>query len=222
MLAFLHWPIDPAVIRPLIPQGLELDTFEGQAWIGIVPFRMEATRVRFAPPLPSAHEFAELNVRTYARHGSRSGVWFFSLDAASRVAVRAARLLFNLPYYDAEMRIEREGATVRYRSNRVHAGAAPARFDGRYIPVGPVFRAVPGTLDHFLAERYCLFARSRRGELGVLDIHHAPWPLQRATAAIEINTMVDGLGIRLPAAPPVAHFAECIDVAAWNLEAFTE
>jgi uncharacterized protein YqjF (DUF2071 family) len=215
-LAFLHWPIEPDVLRPRIPPGLELDTFAGTAWLGIVPFRMEATRVRFTPALPGASEFPELNVRTYVRAGGRAGVWFFSLDAASPVAVRGARTLFNLPYFDADMSASTSGCSTSYRSRRTHRGAPPAEFAARYEPIGQVSRPEPGTLDHFLTERYCLFNRDRSGNLGFIDVHHLPWPLQQAAVTIERNTMAAAAGVTLPDVPPLAHVARSLDVVAWN------
>lgn len=221
-LAFLHWPLDPAVIRPLIPPGLELDTFDGQAWLGVVPFRMEASRVRLMPAIPGLSDFAELNVRTYARTGRRFGVWFFSLDAANPVAVRGARTLFNLPYFDASMTVDARDRAVSYRSHRTHRLAPPADFVAEYAPAGPAYHAQPGTLDYFLTERYCLFSQGRDGEIGCLDVHHLPWPLQPATVAIEQNTMAAAIGITLPDRPPIAHFAGALDVVAWNRESLSE
>jgi uncharacterized protein YqjF (DUF2071 family) len=215
-LAFLHWPVVPDAVRPLLPGGLELDTFDGMAWIGIVPFRMEDVRLRFSPNIPGVSAFPELNVRTYARAGDRTGVWFLSLDAASRVAVRGARLLFNLPYYDAEIRVERRGEAMAYESRRIHANAPRAEFAGSYSPTGPVTEARPGTLEYFLVERYCLFTAARNGELAYIDVHHHPWPLQPATVRIETNSMTAATGIQLPAQAPLAHFAGDIAVVAWN------
>src|SRR5437867_5100192 len=100
-LLFLHWPVRPEIIRPLIPNGLELDTFDGAAWIGVVPFRMTGVRLRWLPPLPGISAFPELNVRTYVRVRDRPGVYFFSLDAGSRTAVAMARAWFHLPYFHA-------------------------------------------------------------------------------------------------------------------------
>ncbi len=215
-LAFLHWPVDPAIMRPLIPAALEIDTFEGQAWIGVVPFRMENVRLRYAPPFPGTGAFPEINIRTYVRSGQRTGVWFFSLDATSRLAVRAARWAFNLPYLDAEIMIASRGESVDYRSRRVHRDAEPAAFQGTYRPTGASMRAAAGSLEHFLVERYCLFAASPTGDLGYMDVHHAPWPLQPATAVIEVNTMTAGIGVDLKG-PPLVHFARSLDVVAWPL-----
>lgn len=215
-LAFLHWPVDPGVLGPLIPPGLDLETFDGAAWLGIVPFRMEASRVRFMPALPGASDFPELNVRTYVRAGQRAGVWFFSLDAGNPLAVRAARTLFNLPYFDADMAVETSGYTTFYRSRRTHRDAPPAEFVAQYEPIGQVYHAEPGTLDYFLTERYCLFNRDRRGNLGYIDVHHLPWPLHQAAVTIERNTMAAAIGVALPNVPPLAHAARSLDVLAWN------
>jgi uncharacterized protein YqjF (DUF2071 family) len=215
-LAFLHWPVDPAIVRPLVPAGLELDTFDGHAWIGVVPFRMEEVRLRFSPNIPGMSAFAELNVRTYARAGDRTGVWFFSLDAASRVAVRGARLMFNLPYFDAEIDVNARGEAIDYHSRRTHPDAPAAEFAARYAPAGGASEAKPGTLEYFLVERYCLFTASQSGELGYLDVHHHPWPLQPASAQIRVNTMAAAAGLALPDRPPLVHFARALEVVAWN------
>lgn len=216
-LLFIHWPMRPQVLRPLIPAVLELDTFDGWAWLGVVPFRMTGVRLRYLPAFSGLSAFPELNVRTYVQTPGRSGVWFFSLDAASRLAVRAARAWYGLPYYDARMRVEQAGETVHYHSNRTHRGAATATFDASYSPSGEVYHASPGTLDHWLTARYCLYAMDRRGRVGSGDIHHAPWPLQAATADIRVNTMALPLPIALPHTQPVLHFARRLEVVAWSV-----
>jgi len=218
-LLFLHWPIRPHLLRPLIPAALELDTFDGWAWIGVVPFRMSGVRPRYAPALRCTSAFPEINVRTYVKAHERSGVWFFSLDATSRLAVRVARAWYGLPYYDARIRVDGVGESVRYRSTRVDrsASAAPAEFAASYCPTGPAYRSEGGTLEHWLTERYCLFAADRRGRVGYGDVHHVPWPLQPAEADIESNTMTRWLGITLPATNPVIHFARRLDVVAWSV-----
>jgi len=216
-LLFIHWPIRPQVLRPLIPAALELDTFDGWAWLGVVPFRMTGVRLRSLPEFPYLSAFPELNVRTYVQTPGRSGVWFFSLDAASWLAVRAARAWYGLPYYDARMHVVQEGETVHYHSTRTHRRAAPAAFDASYAPSGAVYHASPGTLDHWLTARYCLYAADRRGRVGYGDIHHAPWPLQAATADIRVNTMVLPLHIELPHTQPVLHFARRLEVVAWSV-----
>ncbi len=215
-LAFLHWPVTPDVLRSMIPASLTIDTFDGQAWIGVVPFRMEGVRLRAAPSAPTAGAFPEINVRTYVHGAGRPGVWFFSLDASSRLAVRGARFLYNLPYFDADITVRSEADFTYYYSRRVHRGAPDAAFLGRYRPVGNIFQAEPGTLEHFLVERYCLFMFDARRGLGLLDIDHEPWPLQRGAATLSANTMTAPLGITLPRAEPLVHYAAALDVRAWT------
>lgn len=214
-LLFAHWPVKPAMLRDQLPPGLELDTFEGEAWLGVVPFRMSGIRGRCMPRLPGAHAFAELNLRTYVRVGDKPGVWFFSLDAEHRLAVRVARLTFGLPYFDAAMSCEPEGDGIRYTSQRTHRGAKSADYRGVYRPTGPVYRTKPGNLDHWLTERYCLYAAKPGGRLKRGDIHHDPWPIQPAEAEFEINAMTEQIGVALPDVPPLLHFARTIDVVAW-------
>jgi uncharacterized protein YqjF (DUF2071 family) len=217
-LLFMHWPVPPAVLRPFIPPALELETFDDSAWLGVTPFRMEGTRPRLVPPVPWCSTFPELNVRTYVSAGGKPGVWFFSLDAANPLAVRGARYLFHLPYYDAAMVSERDGDGVRYTSTRTHRGAPDAAFAGRYRPIGPAYDAAVDSIEYWLTERYCLYAANRRGQVWRGNIHHARWPLQPAEAEIACNTMTNPLGLRLPPREPLLHFARQLDVVAWMLE----
>jgi uncharacterized protein len=211
-LAFLHWPVAPGPLRTLLPSGLELETFEGRAWVGVTPFRMNGVRARLAPPLPWVSAFPELNVRTYAMVGGKPGVWFMSLDAGNPLAVRAARLAYGLPYFHAEMSMEEErSGRILYRSRR---RSEEARFEADYAPTGPSGHAEPGTLEHFLTERYCLYAR-RGGRLVRAEIHHAPWSLRPGEARITANTMGAPLGLDLDGQPPLVHYAERLDVVAW-------
>jgi uncharacterized protein YqjF (DUF2071 family) len=228
-LLFAHWAVDAARLRGLVPPGLEIETFDGAAWVGVVPFRMSGVRAQWLPPVPGVSAFAELNVRTYvhpASDPSRPGVWFFSLDAASRVAVRAARWSYHLPYMEARMSCRGEGERVVYASRRVgphvslaygEARTARAEFAARYGPAGPAACAAAGSLESFLTDRYCLYAYDR-GRVYRADIDHDPWPLRGAEAEIEVNTMLEPLGISAGevSARPVLHFgARRLDVAAW-------
>ena len=213
-LLFMHWRIPPQSLRPLIPLSLELDNFEGSAWLGIVPFRMAGVRLRGTPNIPGLSAFPELNVRTYVNVGGKPGVWFFSLDAANAIAVAAARAWFHLPYFRARMSLEARGDLIHYQSHRTHSNAPAADLRVEYEPTGRIFQAQPGTLEHFLTERYCLYAAAGekiyRGE-----IHHPPWPLQPARADIVLNTMTASHGLELPPAPPLLHFARFQDVWIW-------
>lgn len=223
-LLFAHWPVPVAMLRPLIPESLVIDTFDGAAWVGVVPFRMTAVRLRGTPYTPFADAFPELNVRTYVlprgadgAAAGKPGVWFFSLDAGSRLAVQGARWFFHLPYFKAEMRVVEEDEAVHYRSRRTHRGAPPAALVASYRPTGPVALSRPGTLDQWLTERYCLYTTDRRGRLYRGDIHHAHWPLQPAEAEFATNTMAAAHGITLPDTPPLLHFARRLDMQCWMI-----
>lgn len=212
-LAFLHWPCTAASLAPHIPRGLELDTFDGRAWIGVVPFRMTGIRLRGLPPVPGTHAFPELNVRTYVTGGGRAGVWFFSLDAASTLAVEVARAWFRLPYFRASMRTAECDGWIDYASERRDSRGAAATLSARYRGVGPA-PAPRGSLEHWLTERYCLFAE-RRGTLQVGDIQHSPWPLERAEVELERCSMTDAYGVSVAGRAPLAHFAKRLDVLVW-------
>ncbi len=214
-LLFMHWSVSEEMLRPLIPPALELDTYDGNAWLGITPFRMSGVRPRLLPSVPRLSNFPELNLRTYVTAEDRPGIWFFSLDAGSRVAVRLARATFHLPYFDAEMVCRSSDGEVHYRSVRTHRGAPKARFAGRYRPVGDPFESRTGTLENFLTERYCLYSADNRGEVRRGDIHHHPWPLQRAEVEIEALAMTGQIGVELPNADPILHFSRRLDVLAW-------
>jgi len=176
-LLFAHWPVDSAILRPFIPAPLGVDTFDRDAWVGVVPFRMSGVRLRGTPALPWVSRFPELNVRTYVTFDGKPGVWFFSLDAGNPIAVTLARRWFHLPYFRARMRCQPVGGEIRYASQRSHPGTPDAIFQAKYRPASEPFQARWGTLEHFLTERYCLYAaaanRIFRGE-----IHHRPWQLQ--------------------------------------------
>jgi len=220
-LLFAHWPVDPAALRAALPQTeprLELDLWEGHAWVGVVPFRMTGIRNRGLPPIPGTHAFPELNVRTYVKAGGRPGVWFFSLDAASRLAVRVARWTYHLPYFDAEMKCRsNERGQIEYRSRRTHRGGGTAELEVNYRPVGEPFSAAPGSLEHWLTERYRLFSATPSGILYRGEIQHVPWPLQHAEAEFQNLNMTESIGLTLPPIPPHLLFARFLSVRAAGL-----
>ncbi len=215
-LLFAHWTVEKAVLRKLVPAGLEIDEFAGQAWISVVPFTMSGVRLRGTPAAPWLSAFPELNVRTYVSCGGKAGVWFFSLDAANRLAVKIARNWFHLPYFHAEMRAEIKNGEMRYRSRR--EADSREEFAATYAAKGASFEAKPGTIESFLTERYCLYAQRRDASLLCGEIHHAPWLLQDATIYISANSMTKGLGIELSGAPVLLHFAKLQEVAVWQPE----
>jgi uncharacterized protein YqjF (DUF2071 family) len=214
-LLFAHWPIEAAALRGLVPPALELDTFEGQAWLGIVPFRMEDVAPRGLPAPPRLGAFPEVNVRTYVRHRGRAGVWFLSLDAASRLTVEGARRFFHLPYVLAEMSADCDGDWIEYRSRRSDPRGAPAELALRYRPTGPVELAAPGSLDAWLTDRMRLFAADGEGRILRTEIRHTPWPLQPAEAEFRVETLAAAHGLTLPAVPPHLLFAQRLDVRGW-------
>lgn len=216
-LLFAHWPVDRGRLAALLPPGIDLDLYDGQAWLGLVPFHMTNVAPRGVPALPWVSAFPELNVRTYVRVGDRPGVYFFSLDAGNALAVGAARTLFHLPYFTASMEVQSRDGRVHYASRRTSADAPAAAFEGTYRPTGPVFQAAEGSLEHFLVERYCLFTTDASADVYTVDIHHPPWPLQSADATITANTMAEAAGIRLPSMAPLFHFARRQDIVAWAI-----
>jgi uncharacterized protein YqjF (DUF2071 family) len=214
-LLFMHWPVAVSALRPLVPPQLSIDTYNGQAWVGLVPFKMWGVRPYFTPPVPGLSTFLELNVRTYVRHRGVPGVWFFSLDAHNRLAVRLARATFHLPYFDAEMSCHAADDEVHYRSIRTHKGAPPAEFVARYGPSGRPFESGPGSIENFLTERYCLYSADERGNVRRGEVHHQLWPLQPAEAEVRTLAMTQQIGLKPPDTEPILHFARRLDVLAW-------
>jgi len=218
-LLFMHWPVSPEALRPFLPTALSPDTYEGQAWIGVVPFLMTGIRLRWLPPIPGATHFPELNVRTYATIGGKRGVCFLSLDAANPVAVEVARRWFHLPYVGARISCRREGDEVTYASRRHDRRLPrPAELEVRYRSTGAAGRTTPGSLAHWLTERYCLYVPGPAGGILRGEIHHAPWSLEPAAAEITVNTMAAAAGVALPDRPPELHFARALEVHLWSLE----
>lgn len=212
-LLFAHWPLPAEQVKALIPVELPLDTYDGHAWIGVVPFRMSGIRAHGFPPLPGLSRFPELNVRTYVTYGGKPGVYFLSLDAANTPAVWAARRFFHLPYFSAVMSSREHNGMIHYSSLR--SGDA-AEFRGTYKPVGPVRQSEKNSLERFLTERYCLYT-VHNDYVYRCDIHHLPWPLQDAEARLDRNTMASAAGIQLPSLAPVLHFARRLEVLIWPL-----
>jgi uncharacterized protein YqjF (DUF2071 family) len=222
-LLFMHWAVPAEALRPHVPSTLDVETFDGSAWLGVVPFRMTNVRPRFVPPVPGMSAFPELNVRTYvAPAGSpgKPGVWFFSLDATNPIAVRVARWAYCLPYFDARISCAANGGvntpTIHYSARRTHEGAPPAELDMDYRPTAPPYRAVAGARDYFLTERYCLYSAKSDGTLYRCEIAHEPWPLQPAAATVRRNTMTRQLGFDPPDDPPLLHYADFQKVVAWK------
>ena len=210
-LLFIHYRVPVEQLRGLVPDGLEVEEHSGSGWLGVTPFVITGLRARGLLPLPFTSSFRELNVRTYVTRDGKPGIWFFSLDASSQLAVEAARRLYRLPYFRASIAVVRRGDEIVYDCSRDDGKA----FSAAYRPNGDVLNAGEGSLEHFLTERYCLYAE-HEGRLWRADIHHRPWPLQPADARIDLNTMPP---FKVPEADPLVHFSARQDVVIWPLEA---
>jgi uncharacterized protein YqjF (DUF2071 family) len=216
-LLFLHWEVPVDALQKHVPPELTIDTFEGRAYVGVVPFTMRDVSPWWSPSVPGISNFHELNVRTYVhKDGDRPGVWFFSLDAASSIAVIAARAGWHLPYYRASMDLAVEGGTVRYRSRRLWPGPKPADLAATYRIGERLGRAAPGTFEHFLVERYLLFARSGGG-IDIGQVHHAPYPIHSAEVAELSESMLSALGLEAPIGPPHVLYSPGVDVDVFAL-----
>ncbi|MGE5191746.1 MAG: YqjF family protein [Deltaproteobacteria bacterium] len=228
-LLFVHWRLPAEVVRPLLPAELTLDTWEGDAWVGLVPFYMSRVRPWWSPPVPGVSYFCETNVRTYVHfRGREPGVWFFSLDASNSLAVRIARWRWHLPYFRAEMSLARVGDSVRYSSRRLWPGTAgpgcairasvgpPLGHEtpARALPAG---RALPGTLEHFLIERYILYASPAAGQLLAGRVHHRPYPIREARLDEIHETLLAASGLASPAPPCHTAFSDGVDVEIFPL-----
>jgi uncharacterized protein YqjF (DUF2071 family) len=215
-LLFLHWSVPIDAVRPLVPAALELDPWDGRMWVGAVPFCMEAVRTSWMPR-GTGLEFLELNLRTYVHHRGEPGVWFFSLEAASWLAVRAARATWSLPYWHADMQTERAGDRISYRSARRDPRAT---LDTEYT-IGPrLGPSTPGTLEHFVLERYHLFAH-RRGRILRGTVHHPPYDAHVAHVAELSQTLTRAAGLPpLDTPPELTHFAPGVDVEVFGPTVF--
>jgi uncharacterized protein len=214
-LLFMHWRIDEDLLRPLIPERLKIDTFDGEAWIGVIPFTMWDVRLSFTPPVPWLSAFHELNVRTYVHYEGAPGVWFFSLDANSSVAVFGARTVFNLPYFNARIDLEEEDKRIDYSCTRTDE--PPAEYEATWMIGDKLGQSDPDSLDFFLTERYCLYAA--RGErLHRLRIHHRPWILFDAEVQTYKSTMIESHRLPTPEGAPLLHYADEIEVDFWTPE----
>ena len=219
-LLFAHWSVPASLIRPLVPPGLTVQEFAGTSWVGVVPFRMSGVMRRPLPDLPWLSAFPELNLRLYVERDGRPGVWFLSLDAANAVAVWAARRFFHLPYFRADIAFDHRPDGFAFSSHRIGA-ADRVSFRAHYRPASAPFEATPGSLEAFLAERYCLYAQAPGGALYRADVHHVPWPLQEAVGDVEAAELILPHGIPIHGAT-ILHFSRGVDVVVWSLVRLAE
>jgi uncharacterized protein YqjF (DUF2071 family) len=220
-LLFAHWPISPQVLSTLVPPALTLDRFDGQCWVGIIPFYMTHLSPRGVPPLPYLSQSWEINVRTYVLVEDIPGMYFFSLDASNPLAVWLARTFFRLPYFTARIRINAEGDSLHYESQRRHPHAPSGAFSATYRPASQVYQAQRGTLDYWLTERYCLYTVGKKGSVFRAVIHHRAWPLQRVEAEIMDTSLASADGLHLPDTLPLLHYARKQEMLVWPLRRVT-
>jgi uncharacterized protein YqjF (DUF2071 family) len=216
-LLFAHWPVPPDALRPLLPEGLPIDTFDGQAWVGVVAFRLSGIRLRGLPPFPPIASFNEINVRTYVAPRGRPGVYFLSMDADNPLAMAVARPWFRLPYTRAAIEMQVRDGSVSFDGRRVQPDMPGARFALEYGPCSSPYEARPGSLDHWLTERYCYYTPGRAGRLHRCDIYHPQWPLQQAWARIGENTLLESMGIEQPQGAALLHYAKYMRALIWPL-----
>jgi uncharacterized protein YqjF (DUF2071 family) len=222
-LLFAHWPVPAASLAPLLPEGLEIDIFQGSAWLGVMPFWMDRIKVRGLPPIPGARSFPDLSLRTYVREerSGTPGVFCLSLDSNNLLAVGVGRAIYRLPYHWAEMRLEQRTEREFSFYSRRRLAEQPAVFRARYRGLGPSRRLLeshPGTLEYFLIERYCLFSSNRGGQPIRANLHHVSCPLEEAEAEIEQNDLAEAVGLQFPNLEPVLHYTRRLAVYVWPAE----
>ncbi len=211
---FAHWPVPLEALRVAIPAPLEVDTYEGTAWLGIVALRATGVRPNGLPPLPFISSFPGLNLRTYVRLGKRPGLWFLSLDTGGLLAAKLGRKLFHLPYFRARMKVRRRKDGIHFECHRADVTAPPAEFCARYRPVGHTSHSRPGSLEHWLTERYCAYSVNEK-EVFRTEIHHRHWPLQQVEADCDVDTMAEAQELALPDIPPLLHYSRSMKVEIW-------
>ena len=211
-LLFLHWAVPVATARALVPDAVEIDTYGGHAFISVLSLRMARVHLRDVVPIPDLSDFPELNVRTYVVHDGKPGVWFVSLDAPSHINAWIGRHVFHLAYDPAHMRMTDIGGRIDFQSDRERG---TARFAATYEPDGASAPAAAGSLEEFLAERYCMYTLDHEGELCRADIEHRPWMLQQVSVEVLENDVLEADG--LPDLGPPAHamYADSLENVVW-------
>jgi uncharacterized protein YqjF (DUF2071 family) len=222
-LLFAHWPIPVAQMAALLPDWLEVDTFQGSAWLGVVPFWLDRIKIRGVPPIPGARSFPDLNLRTYVRDQftGTPGVYCFSLDASNLLAVAVARSYYHLPYYWSEMLLEQRTEREFAFYSRRRFTTRPVIFNVRYRGLGPNVRLAEnrcGSFEYFVTERSCLYSSNRAGEPIRANLHYVSWPLEEAEAEIERNDLAASIGLDLPKMEPVLHYSRRQAVYIWPRE----
>ena len=210
---FAHYPVDPVKLKKLMPEQLPLDTFNGMAWVGIVPFYITGLRGRGIPQIPGTNRFPELNVRTYVTIDGKPGIYFFSLDAMNSLAVQVARTFLHLPYVYADMSVKEDGFLVEYESKR--KSKLEPKLVCSYKPVSESYYPAKGSFVEWMAERYCLYTVDDKGKILRGEILHPPWLLHDAQANFYLNTMLSKQGIEVENDEAILHFSQRKEVKIW-------
>lgn len=213
---FMHWPVNPELVSNLIPSPLRLDTFQGYAWLGYIAFLMDGIYPRALPKLPLTRRFPEINVRTYVQYDGKPGIFFLSIDVKNWASLKIARHWYHLPYHSSNVSIEHKGTTFSFQSIR-NENNRHISFKALYKPISDVFSPEEGTLDHWLTERYCLYSRDKTSNIYCGEIHHLPWPLQKAEFEIQSNSLLSPFNINLRNTNPIAHYSGGVDALIWNI-----
>ncbi|MGC9225270.1 MAG: YqjF family protein [Terracidiphilus sp.] len=222
-LLFAHWPIPEVLMESLLPEWLEVDTYQGSAWLGAVPFWLDRIKVRGVPSMPGLRNFPDLNFRTYVRDRftRTPGMYCFSVDSNNFFAVAAARAIYHLPYKLAEMHLEQRSEREFAFYSRRRFSRSEVIFKARYRGLGPTQKTAeirPGSFEYYFSERNCLFSTNRSGQPIRANLHHVSWPLEEAEAEIERNDLARAIGIELPKKEPVLHYSRRLAVYVWPAE----
>ncbi|MGG1661069.1 YqjF family protein [Brevibacillus sp. NRS-1366] len=217
-LLFIHWAVSPEALRGLIPNELEIDTYDGKAWIGILPFLLSGVRIRRMPTVPYTSAFPEINVRTYVKTKQKSGIYFLSLDASNPLITSIAKRWYRLPYFLADMQFATTMNRIEFESRRLRGNGQSVVFSGSYEPIGLPIHVKKGTLEHWLTERYTLFCQcGRSNQIFYADVYHEPWVLQQTKAQIRENTMTQRLSIPLGEQPDLSFYARGVQSYVWPI-----
>ncbi len=217
-LLFIHWPIPPEILRPHIPSTLEIDTYNRSAWLGVVVLVIEGIHPRGLSSISLTPTFPEINVRTYVHYDGKPGVFFLSLDVENWASNTIAKRWYHLPYKKAAVTFRKEGQTFYCKSVRKEKASPPFSFQVKYSPVSEVYFPKEGTLDHWLTERYCLFSSNNGSNIFCGEIQHCPWPLQKAEAEINRNTLLTRYKINSTEIQPISYFSKGVDTLFWNIK----
>jgi uncharacterized protein YqjF (DUF2071 family) len=215
---FTHWPISAELLRPHIPRSLEIDTFDGTAWLGVVVFIMEGIYLRGLTALSVTPKFAEVNVRTYVQRNGKPGVYFMSLDVGDLASLMIAKRWYRLPYKAAQISLQKEDQTFLCKSLRKEKSNVPIGFHANYIPLSGVYLSKKELFDDWLTERYCFFSTDKRANIYCGEIHHQPWPLQKVDIEICKNSLFTPFQFDLSEEKMIAHFSKGLDSLFWNIK----